>query len=488
MRFKKALKEAEVGIEEFLVLLIVFLTIVDFFHLLTEDFLATATFLKLGASYFVIGYLFYKAELTKIFFGHRRRNWEIVLITSYFFMSLKYLIAYMKVTQVATWLIPLFTFVGDNALRIEMNAFLIGGVALIGLSIVFSRWHFYSPGVMRTIHASINPAHLGHNIGRFFTVFFVLLTFFIGVFDILLDWSAFVMDAPLVFIGILGYMLVWVKHHKKFNSATFIYKVGNLGDELYDKLVQLFHYQRTIMIGVFGILSLHIVTDVFTFIVPYVFGVGKTIYFPYMEGARQSLSVLLTADLQIVGGGLAKTGLVLLYGLNVMGLLSLMVLPAYIGYCMYKHQKFRMHRAALFLFYISVTALFLAPVFHMGRIDSATIYGVDILTNRLFDYDLVVPIMISALIMGAVMLLAPKGFVKVARRIAMIITEIFFGLYLYLFVLDASVYYSQAVMALAQAGEWFFSIYLFLFFGLTLFFYVGGYTAYVINSFDSPIW
>jgi len=488
MDFKSAIRKFEFGMEEFLLILLVLITIIDFFKLLPTAQMTSIIFFKTGASYFVLGYLFYRARLTNIFFGQKKKHWDLVIILSYFMLITKQFLIFLQSTQyeVVSILEPFYEFILVNSVSIEVTSFYIGAISLLVLAVVFSRWKFYSPSIMRTIHEDMEAKKNWHRIVRFLSVYLVLVSFFLIVFNILLEWISYATDAPVLILAIFIYLFIWVKHHKKFHPKSFIYKVGNAGDEFYTKLFQLFHYRKTIWIGIFGILVLHIVTDVLNFMVPYIFHLDS-LYLQHLA-PRASLGTLLAADLLRVGGSIAQFATKILYGLNVIGILSLMLLPGYIWYCMYKHKKFRMYRLALFLFYLSVLSLFLAPIFRLDAISSPIFYGVDILTNQIYDYDLVVHFLITATVIGFIMLIAPIGFVKVARRIAMIVTEAFFGVYIYVFFIDASKYFTNAIIGLFQSGMYFLSFHMFLFFVLSLMFYIGGFWQFLVESFEKPVW
>ena len=106
---------------------------------------------------------------------------------------------------------------------------------------------------------------------RYLLVFLAFAGFFVVVFNLVMEWLAIAIDAPLIMLAILFYLFIIIRHYKKYNVESLIYRIGEFGENFYEKFISLFHYKRTIMLGISGMLVLHLITDAGSFIIPYIF-------------------------------------------------------------------------------------------------------------------------------------------------------------------------------------------------------------------------
>jgi len=105
-------------------------------------------------------------------------------------------------------------------------------------------------------------------------------------------------DAPLVLLAIFFYLFYIIRKHKKYNVESFLYKIGNFGDEFYERFISLFHGKKTIFMGISGILVLHLLTDFGNFIIPAVTGFFHPMYFEQLDmSLHQNIYNLMLADL-----------------------------------------------------------------------------------------------------------------------------------------------------------------------------------------------
>src|SRR3989344_5730398 len=92
MNFKDLIYKIDVGIEEFLLFLIIILNILDFTELLPPEY----DFIKKIISWTCLGYLLYKSSLTNIFFGEKIPKIGFLLVLAYFCLIVKNLIVFAQ--------------------------------------------------------------------------------------------------------------------------------------------------------------------------------------------------------------------------------------------------------------------------------------------------------------------------------------------------------------------------------------------------------
>src|SRR3989338_8798573 len=93
--------------------------------------------------------------------------------------------------------------------------------------------------------------------------------FFLFIFQLMVEWLGVVVDAPIIFLGILFYIIVMVKFKHLFNPEHLITRIGETGEEFYQKFIRLFHTPYGVALGFSGILILHLLTDFGVYILSY---------------------------------------------------------------------------------------------------------------------------------------------------------------------------------------------------------------------------
>ena len=111
-------KRLEFGAEEFILLGIIILNVLDAFEIIGSDL----DYIKKIISWTALGMLIYKASPSKIFVGWRKKSMDGVLLTAYFLMIIKNLIsyAYVAVDSASSFLLPFYQFLILHAVTIEL--------------------------------------------------------------------------------------------------------------------------------------------------------------------------------------------------------------------------------------------------------------------------------------------------------------------------------------------------------------------------------
>ncbi|RME78684.1 hypothetical protein D6774_00400 [Candidatus Woesearchaeota archaeon] len=469
----------KMGVEEVILLLLIALAIGDFFEVLSVEL----DFLKKIISWTALGYLFYKASPSRILFGRRKKRLDVHIIFANFLLILKNLSGFSSVALkelahdasssnllregVAQFLI-LFH---KHAATIELLGLYIGFLWLLCISARLAPKKLGENSLIGVVHEAQKPSKK-HTFARFVIIYLVLLSFFIIVFNLAMEWLTIAVDATFAVAGIFFYLFFWVKHYKKFNTYSFIYKVGNMGEEFYEKFITLFKSRSTLVLGIVGMLVLHILTDVANFLIPYTLGLRDALYFEQLPA--QGHTPLFLIVLSSTQNPLLLTLTLLL---NVIAVYLLFLGPAYIWRFLYKRGTLDVNPLLKAVFFASVSVFFLSPAFAFQRVAHPTLalLGVDILTQEphasMFT-------LLYALLIGVLTFILAKMWPRLIRFVTFALVQGFFLYYIGLYFLDISSFYVTLLRSIPLA-HFFLTLHFALFFIITTLFYVGGALLFV---------
>lgn len=469
--------------EIFILLFIIIINFLDFFEVLPGD----VDFTKKILSWLLLAYLLYRISLTQLFFGVKNRFIDFSLIITYFLFITKNLIGYASVSvEEANILTPLYNFLISNNIAIELISFYIGGIALILLSILITfLLEVKTPSLMDVIHEQGYASTISKKLERFIATFLVLVFFFIVIFNLVMEWLAIAVDASLLVVAFLFYMLTLFRtHFRKLNPKSFLYKVGDAGEEFYENFIALFHSRERIFLGISGLLVLHLLTDVAIFIIPYILGFHDILYFGHLGTGHDPLYILFIKDTTIATTLLQKAYISWIYLFNIFAMLFLLILPAYIWYKLYTKTGFSVSNKKLCIFFTSVTIFILAPIFKLKEMKVLGLIGVDIITSQLPKINLAL-IVLSTLLFGALIyFLSFNHYIKEKLiALAIILIDLFFALYIFYFFKSSISYYIQTIkLLLFNLKKYFIAIYFILFFIITALFYIIGFIIFLSET------
>jgi len=219
----------------------------------------------------------------------------------------------------------------EHSASIEVGALLIGVAILLVLSIYFTfRANISSPSLLHAIReeGSLTWKKI---VTRTLIIFLVLNFFYVAVFNLMLEWLALAIDAPLLMIAIFFYFFAWLKHHRKFASQSLLYRIGNFGESFYEKFIAMFHDNRGIMLGLSGMLVLHLATDIGNYLVPYITGIHDPFYFAHLGSGHTTLFSFTNMQDSLAGmdlarvSGFGKIAVFFTYMMNAMGVLLIFI-------------------------------------------------------------------------------------------------------------------------------------------------------------------
>ncbi|MCB9362365.1 hypothetical protein H6504_02925 [Candidatus Woesearchaeota archaeon] len=499
-------------VEDIFLLSVIILNILDFFEILPGDF----DFIKKILSWAVLGYLMYHVNLAKIIFGKdshedmqgmnlglKPQDVNLLIIVSYFMMIFKNMVHYadtaltesaagrMDLSPISKTVLEAFTQIPN----IDHLTLVAGGCMLFIVSIVLAlKYDIRAPSIMHIIHEEGDPSRsIKEMLLRFISIFLILISFYILVFNFFMEWLAFAVDAPLLVFGIVAYFFVIVRSHKSFHPESFIFKIGNFGEEFYEHFLTLFYTKSGLFLGMTGMLILHLLTDIGNFMLPYTLGFHDSLYFSGMEVASHRPIFFGNGAIfpeildSAPGAGILVTSFII-YLVSIIGALALFIVPGYLWYKVYISRGINVPHLILGLFYASVLTLLLSRSFQINAINQEGLVGVDITTHHIST---VLPgwlILIFAVVLALLVFVLSFNFrVKsILMFIAMVGTLIFVGTYVALFAISTSRNYLFILHKLLELGNgigYLMFFFLAVFFIIVLIFYVGSFLLYLKEAF-----
>lgn len=480
-------------IEEIILVIIIALNVLDAFRMLKGDW----DLVQKLTSWTALGYILYKASFTKIIFGNRKGIVDLTIIAAYFLFVMKDFTAYaLAAAKEAVFFREALSAMAANASAIDNFGIYAGGILLLIISIyaVF-KIEIKEPSFMHVMEEEGKRSGAYGLAARFLIVLLVLSGFFVVVFNLLEGWLIFLLDSPILIIGVLAYLFIVMRHYEKFSTDHLIYKAGNFGDDLYDKFIGLFHYKRGIFLGVGGILALHLFTDFGNFVIPYIFGIKDEMFIAKLGAGHSAIFGLMMKDM---GAALLNNIFIFtVYLLNIIAIVFFLLMPAFVWYKLINKKELHINGVLLGVICSSLMSFILMPLFSVREIPlditlNEGLTGADILTrgmmnggffiNKLIAYPLSVFIVaaVSVIVGIFVYLLAID---REARKKAFIVCVLigfgFFGIYMWFFFASLFSYYTQAIITLIMTQHFFISAYMFIFMMLTVIFYIGGYAMFV---------
>ncbi len=458
--------------------LIILIGVFHFFELLPVEL----EYFEKILSWTMMGYLLYNASLTKIFFGVQKKSIDLLLILAYFLLIIKNLVAYaLAAFKEESLLSSFFYFIANE--RFELYAFYMAGLSLIVISLYLSKLHVKKPSLMCVIHETGIPKTHKKKIERFIATYLILVAFFIIIFNLMMEWLAMAVDAPLLMISIFLYLYVVIVLHRKFSTESMIHKIGSFGEKFYNNFIQLFHTKKRILLGFSGILVLFLLVDWGNFILPYVLNYNDPMYFAQLGQNQQALVALITNDMAFTSTIMDKISLAWIYIFNILAMLFALVLPAFIWYRVYRRKGFKVTNLSLSLFFISFVVYASRPIFKIEAItDVSYLMGVIIKTNNVMPSNIILPFLVSLSLGVIVFFLSSNHSAKKRLMIAAIILLIaFFISYISYYFYSMCIYYLSSITFFVSKDQLFFAFYFTLFLIILTIFFISGFIIYLLE-------
>jgi hypothetical protein len=493
-KFHYWIQKLEVGFEEFVILTLIILNILDFTELLPGD----ADYIKKIISWCILAFLLYHVSITKLILGVRKKWTDVALIGAYFLLILKNMVgfanaAFLETANQNAKVLDLYGYIIQNNQLFEIYFFIAGIILLSVISLYLAlNEEVKAPSFLNILHFHPDKSK---NIAKITTRFLItkitLLAFFIVIFNLMMEWLAIAVDALILVITLGFIILLLVKHREKFTPPKLLYEIEETSEKFYEKFIKLFQYKRHIMLGVSGLLILHILTELGNFLIPYITGIHDAIYFgnfyeghlPLFSFTTKGLFALQTAGLSLgmkimIGAG---------YVLNIIAAFYLILMPAYVWYHMFKNRnlalssipKIKFSEFNIFMSVTSISFLIFNPVFIIKTLKKVGLVGVDIQTKTLGLSNLS-NYLLLALGIGIIALFVSFKYTSLIKRIVLSVSIVFFLYYISLFFANTVMYYINSALSLIGVQS-VIAIYLFIFLMLSMVFYLSGVISFFVE-------
>ncbi|MGM5480280.1 MAG: hypothetical protein ACQESC_02360 [Nanobdellota archaeon] len=482
-------KQFSFKIEETILFLIIILNILDGFEILPADF----DFIKKIISWSALGYILYKGSPTTILFGTKKQRLDSIIIIGYFLFTLKNIVSYMISTigEVSSFLKPLYHVITTNAILIERAGIFIGLFLLLLVAIRFSlKIRFKKPSVIHLIHGDkLYAKHPGESLLRIATSFLVLMSFFVIVFNLFMEWLAIAIDAPLVIIALAIYFFFILKHRHSFLPGSFLHRFGNFGEQFYTSFLRHLRYRSSVLKILSGMIVLHVLTDAFNFLWPFIIGRSDALYFSVISTPHPILSELFLQDM---GSTLTSKLLAgVLYIGNITAVFFLLLSPVLLWFLLYKNTTIHVRTVEIGVILFSLFSFALFPLFSFTSLYDQGVFGVDIIGQSLYTgAEHISPILIVLIIFVLASIfsgLFSHHFKQTMIKVLVMGSLCFLLYYIILYFLSIHSFYTRTLAYLWGSGDIILSLFFGLLYLITTLFYITGITGFFIDSYKHLI-
>lgn len=368
-------------------------------------------FFKKLLSWSLIGYIFYKVSLTKIFIGKKIKKYDIFLIIAFSFMTIiKSLVLYVinnppQNFVIFKYFLSKIPTIGQTGNLFVLYTFLIGLIFIIILSILILKNN--SP-LKNSLIGSINFSDYLKFL-KFDYISLILFSIFFGliVFNFFMEWFALAVDSIILVAGLIYYLIKYIHNHTSGKISKFLKNVSNTGNLFFKNLIEKFSSKKTIFIGVAFLLTLHLIVDIGVYLIPYTIGTQNTLYsnnnFENLI-THNSLFNILSFNEKLIESNFSKDYnylkneplilfiVFIFYLLYLFFFYFLMFMPFYIFYKNFNNSKIEIKKIFVILFLSSLVLISIlftitdisSPIF-IKMHNSLSVYGVDIQTSYITE-------------------------------------------------------------------------------------------------------
>lgn len=510
------------GFALYIAILLIILAITDIAEIAILQ--GDALYVKIIINWVLMIYVFYHVSVTQVLVGRKHQHIDKLILLGFFALTLKNLVAYARASYGdAHYVRPLFSFILKHNAQIEMISFLCGLVLLTLVTLYLTyRYHIGRKSMYNAVFHEDAIVDRHTRLQRFWRIYVVLLLFFAWVFAPLFEWLAVAVDAPLITL-LLGITAVSFIYHrfKKDRQEPITHVISDVTekpDTAYEHLIELFHYPRTILLGLAGILVITLLTEIGIYLIPYLIGTNNPVYFQVTNDARAlTHSPLFFGHDPIVpfitqGAPLYYTILMYCtYLVSWLGILLILLIPAWVWFHAYKHRHKPLTKETILDTFVhdgSNVALrhlgrfilifslpfFLVTVlsgsFGVEAITYGQLYGVDILTHRIEPDKLVhfgeiaMPyasvLLVIAGIFGLLALLAAMRRPREYTAVVLLVSAVTLVCYNAMFIYSLYITTFTAITSFTEFTLLFFAVFIYwVYFQLAALigFYVVGFTS-----------
>src|SRR3989338_1226121 len=294
MEAKEMLRKLEFGFLEVFMGFFMIIGLIGYFGSLPADL----DWIDHSAAFLMFSYFFYILNISSILVGKTSKIVNFLLVLSYFSLFFKDIIIY---TAANAFKFKFLTFINDayglfssSLANANIITFYIGiaGI-LIAATYLTKKIEISHPSLLYAIHAG----HFKNKLTKFFSIFILLLAFYYFIYNPVLEWLEFVLDDPIVLVGIVFFIVTVTKHHHKFKEKHAVFRIGGIVWGWYRRFISLFHYKKTLPLAISGLLILHALADLGVFAYSLIF-LRENFYLEFLKEEHTPFLKLFLDDLQ----------------------------------------------------------------------------------------------------------------------------------------------------------------------------------------------
>lgn len=488
------IKEFEIGILEILVGSLMLIGLLGYFWKVPADL----DWIDHTVSFILFSLLFYRISITAILFGKRNKHVDAIIVLSYFLFFFKDILLYTSAVVEELHFLRFISlahyYLVEHDFLINFLPFFLASIGII-LASVFTTFKLdiESPSLLNAlIPKKLRRLEFKSHIRKFTIIFLFLLAFYYFVYNTILEWLEFTMDDPIIFIGILFFIQKIHKHKEKLHKEDFIFKITEFSESIYRRFISLFHYRKTIFLGISGIIVLHLLSDLGIYVLSYTTWINN-IYIEYLGEGHTKLIKLLAMDISANNPIWINIGITWIYIFNLIAIISLLLIPVFLWVSLFKQKELKLNRYLLSLILTSYFIYLIYPTFAIKSISSKNFVGVDIVTFSFLEKPhlpeiifaerniaLIFTILISIILLFLVLLLSLKNSLSNKMLgITILISLVFVGYYIYRFFQSQFIYFVNNIIFFIKTYQIFFAIMFIIILFITLVFYFLGYFTFI---------
>ncbi len=485
---KEVIEKLEFGILEFFVGALMVIGLVGYFGYVPADL----DWIDHTVSFILFTYLFYKLNVTSILFGKTSRFANAIIIVSYFSLFFKDIMSYSELDAskyvVIKFVDYFYNFFISNPFITNFVTFYMGILGIFIISIHLAKHIEIShPSFLYAICQD----RIKNRLMKFFSIFISLLGFYYFVYSLILEWLEFVIDDPIIAVGVVFYIYSISKHHVKFHKDDFVFKIGDFSSGLYKRFVSLFHYKKTLPLAISGLLILHALSDLGVFAYSLTF-LRENSYLEFLSNEHAPFLELFLSDAENLPNS-ALIPLFIDYLLNVLSLFIFLLIPIIVWVRIFSQKELHFNRIFLFFIYSSAIAYALLPGYIVSPLHGSSIIGVDIYTIPLLESKsildnffpnkstTIIAVSLISIIFGLIIYILSNNF-KIKKElyaISIIGGLTFYTIYIYYFFSSLLLYFYDNIALTISTANFFIGIILIIFLILSIIFYIGGYFMFL---------
>ncbi|MBI2658747.1 hypothetical protein HYX05_01430 [Candidatus Woesearchaeota archaeon] len=490
---KEVLKKLEFGFLELFIGFFMVIGLIGYFGTLPADL----DWIDHTVAFLMFSYFFYILNITSILFGKTSKTANFLIVTSYLSLFFKDILSYTQANAfkftVIKFVDKIYLFFHDNLALTNLVAFYIGIIGILAASLYLTkRIEISHPSFLYAIAKS----HFKKGLMKFVAIFLSLLSFYYFAYNPILEWLEFVLDDPIVLVGIIFFVATIAKHRYKFHKKHIIFRIGDLVWGWYRKFISLFHYKKTLPLAISGLLILHALSDLGVFGYSLIF-LKENFYLEFLKSEHIPFLKLFIEDTKSMPS-FAAIPLFIDYALNALSLIVFLLIPVIVWVQMFSQKKMHFSRVFLFFIYSSAAAYMLlpgyviTPITELSTREGISLGGVDILSASLLESKsildeffpnktmVITAVSLISIIFGlAVYLLSSKPKVKKELYALSIIGSlVFYALYIFYFFSGLLDFYDGKLLEIFIPHFLIFMV-LVVFLIMSILFYIGGYLMFL---------